>query len=154
MKKAVTYISLISIAAAYCAYNVIIKPQHETHYKKDSNTVIKTKYEPTTSTWSDTLNIFSSNNLKPSQTEKNTVGKIFKPNAVILEQPIPYKYIGKMIYENTQYIFLEYNNQTIVVKEGNILPGNYRYDYLEKNKLIFTDMRDFSKREITIGAET
>ncbi|WP_139057258.1 hypothetical protein [Candidatus Ichthyocystis hellenicum] len=109
----------------------------------------KRKESPTTSTWSNSLNIFSHPTKNVPHVEKDN--NHFQDNVVNHEPP--YKYIGKMTYDNTQYVFLEYNDQTIVAKKGKVLPGNYRYDYFDKNKIIFTDMGNQSKHEMIVGAE-
>ncbi|WP_139057340.1 MULTISPECIES: hypothetical protein [Candidatus Ichthyocystis] len=111
--------------------------------------VQKRKEPSVTSTWSNNLNIFSNHTKNVQRVEKDT--NHLQDNVV--KNEIPYKYIGKMTYDNTQYVFLEYNDQTIVAKKGKVLPGNYRYDYLDKNKIMFTDMGNQSKHEIIVGAE-
>ncbi len=66
--------------------------------------------------------------------------------------PLPYVYMGKMIDNKNQTVFLTRNEKPYVVHSGDLLDGTYRIDSIEPPSMEITYLPLNEKQYLNIGA--
>lgn len=65
--------------------------------------------------------------------------------------PLPFKVLGKYTEDGNQVIFIQYNNQNLVLHVGDVFLEKYKWEAIEENSLIFNYLPMELKQTINLA---
>ena len=66
--------------------------------------------------------------------------------------PLPFAYMGKLLSEEANTVFLMHGERNLVVHEGEIIESTYRVDKVSETQLTFTHLPSGMQQHLSIGA--
>ena len=66
--------------------------------------------------------------------------------------PLPFTYMGRLLSEETNAVFLTQGERNLVVHEGEIIESTYRVDKVSETRLTFTHLPSGIQQHLPIGA--
>jgi len=73
-------------------------------------------------------------------------------NAAPSEQALPFQYLGKMIEDGRTSVFLARGEESLVVRPGQTIEGQYRVDSVSDAAVSFTHLPSGARKTLTIAA--
>ncbi|MGH8769417.1 MAG: hypothetical protein ACREVT_14725 [Burkholderiales bacterium] len=65
--------------------------------------------------------------------------------------PLPFTYMGRLLSEETNAVFLTQGERNLVVHEGEIIESTYRVDKVSETRLTFTHLPSGVEQHLSIG---
>ncbi len=65
--------------------------------------------------------------------------------------PLPFTYMGRLLSEETNVVFLTQGERNLVVHEGEIIESTYRVDKVSETRLTFTHLPSGVEQHLSIG---
>ena len=66
---------------------------------------------------------------------------------------LPFRYLGSLVVDEQAAVFLASGNDTIVARSGAALPGDWRLDGVQRDRLEFTFLPTDARQSLTIPAQ-